>query len=132
MVLSKFKKVSTSLTLICTVLYSLYIFGGLGTYVNFLIQQEYIASVLCVNKDIPEMDCHGKCYFTKEFSKITEEENSTLLPDLKIPRYFENYIDTKFQNLILTVSEAPVLHTYLLLDSQVSMEPSVPPPRQLA
>ena len=132
MVLSKFKKVSTSLALLCAVLYSLYIFAGLGTYVNFLIQQEYIANVLCINKDVPEMNCHGKCYFTKEFSKITENDDSTLLPDLKIPSYFENYIDTGFQNPILTVSETPVLHTYLLLDSQVSMEPSVPPPRQLA
>lgn len=39
--------------------------------VNFAINQDYIAKNLCVNKDVPESCCEGKCHLEKE---LIEEE----------------------------------------------------------
>ncbi len=40
-------------------------------YVTFKINQNYIIEVLCINRDKPEMKCHGQCQLTK---RIKEEE----------------------------------------------------------
>ena len=38
---------------------------------DYVINQDYIAEYLCINKDKPEMDCNGKCYLME----MLEEEN---------------------------------------------------------
>lgn len=40
--------------------------------IDFNINQDYIAEVLCINKDKPEMKCNGKCHLTKELKKTEE------------------------------------------------------------
>lgn len=32
----------------------------------YLVRQDFIAEHLCVNRDKPEMDCHGKCHLRKQ------------------------------------------------------------------
>lgn len=48
--------------------------GRLFVYVNFLIQQEYIAQNLCENREKPEMECNGKCHLKKELAKEEKKE----------------------------------------------------------
>lgn len=50
----------------------------LSIYVNFKINQDFIADVLCINKDIPTSTCNGKCYLTKELKAQEEKENAQL------------------------------------------------------
>ncbi len=47
-------------------------------YVEYVINQDYIAEFLCVNKDKPKLQCHGKCHLAKEIDKQrnTEDPNS--------------------------------------------------------
>jgi len=33
---------------------------------NYILNKDYIAKVLCVNKDRPEMSCEGKCHLMKQ------------------------------------------------------------------
>jgi hypothetical protein len=40
--------------------------------VDFNINQDYIAEVLCINNDKPKMKCNGKCHLTKELKKAEE------------------------------------------------------------
>lgn len=40
--------------------------------VDFNINQDYIAEVLCINKDKPEMKCNGKCHLKKELKKTED------------------------------------------------------------
>lgn len=41
---------------------------------EYVINYEYIATVLCINKDKPEMHCNGKCHLMQELAKVSEKE----------------------------------------------------------
>lgn len=46
-------------------------------YVHFKLNQEYIAKVLCINKDLPEMKCNGCCQLKKELSQHENRKKKT-------------------------------------------------------
>lgn len=41
---------------------------------DYLLNRDYIAKVLCVNRDKPEMKCNGKCHLAKQLKKQDEAE----------------------------------------------------------
>ena len=43
-------------------------------YVEYVLNQDYIAEFLCINKDKPELQCNGKCHLVKELEKQQENE----------------------------------------------------------
>lgn len=45
---------------------------------NYELNKEYIAKVLCVNKENPKMHCNGKCHLKKELNKAEKNEQSPL------------------------------------------------------
>src|SRR5687767_3279293 len=45
-------------------------------YLNYQVNYEYISTVLCENKDKPDMQCEGKCHLNKELKKAAEEESN--------------------------------------------------------
>lgn len=56
----------------------------------FLLNQDYIAKVLCINKDKPELDCKGKCHLKKQLKQ--EEEQTPKLPTSTVKEIIENLI----------------------------------------
>ncbi|WP_237738905.1 hypothetical protein [Galbibacter marinus] len=54
-----------------TFLYMLAMLKPVMPVFDYVINQDYIAEYLCINKDKPEMDCNGKCYLME----MLEEEN---------------------------------------------------------
>lgn len=42
--------------------------------IDYVINYEYISTVLCENKDKPELKCCGKCHLKKELAKASEAE----------------------------------------------------------
>ncbi len=42
--------------------------------VEYALNYDYIAKVLCVNKDKPMLHCNGKCHLMKELAKAAESE----------------------------------------------------------
>jgi hypothetical protein len=44
---------------------------------DFLLNEDYIAKVLCVNKDKPAMKCNGKCHLAKQLQKQDKAENTS-------------------------------------------------------
>lgn len=48
-----------------------------GTFISFKLNQDFIAKVLCVNKDKPEKGCNGKCHLKKQLKKQTEENKQS-------------------------------------------------------
>ncbi len=53
---------------------------------NYLINQDYIAEFLCINKDKPELECNGKCYLSEQLKKVTEEKEKNL-PAIAMEEY---------------------------------------------
>tara|TARA_Y100000815_G_C13112332_1_gene413588 strand:+ start:25 stop:429 length:405 start_codon:yes stop_codon:yes gene_type:complete len=49
-------------------------------YIEFKVKQDFIAEVLCVNRDKPITMCGGKCYLNKQLNKLEEQEND--IPDI--------------------------------------------------
>ena len=45
--------------------------------INYSVNKDYIAKVLCVNKDKPRMHCNGKCHLKKQLDKEEKRGNST-------------------------------------------------------
>lgn len=45
----------------------------IAPFVEYAINQEYIAEFLCINQDKPEMQCNGKCHLYKEVEKQQKE-----------------------------------------------------------
>ncbi len=46
-------------------------------YAGFKINQNYIASKLCENRNKPWLHCNGKCYLMKKIKQAEEKQNST-------------------------------------------------------
>ena len=42
----------------------------------YQINQDYIASVLCINKAKPSSSCNGKCYLSKKMKEQEQQEQS--------------------------------------------------------
>lgn len=42
--------------------------------IDYVVNYDYIATVLCVNKAKPQMHCNGKCHLMKEMAKESESE----------------------------------------------------------
>jgi hypothetical protein len=70
--------------------------------VDFKLHQEYIAKVLCVNKDKTQMGCNGKCHLSKQMQKVEEKEQKQTPQHVKGKRDFVFYSNSteKSKNLI--------------------------------
>lgn len=62
----------TALMLVCTILSAN--FSRFFVYAGFEFNRNYIATVLCENRDKPVMQCAGKCYLSKKLKQEAENE----------------------------------------------------------
>lgn len=65
------RKIISIILIVALSLPSMYQFGVI---VDFKLNQDYIAKVLCINKDKPIKKCNGKCHLAKQIQK-TKSEN---------------------------------------------------------
>lgn len=42
---------------------------------EYVVNYDYIAQVLCENKDKPQLQCNGKCYLAKQLEKEQKERD---------------------------------------------------------
>ena len=49
-------------------------------YLNFKINQDYISKELCENREVPKMNCNGKCYLAKQLQKQEKKEKEEKAP----------------------------------------------------
>ncbi len=67
-------------------LYMVAMLRPIQPYVEYFLNQDYIAEFLCINKDKPELECNGNCYLIKEVEK--QQENQ---PFASLKVSLENY-----------------------------------------
>ncbi len=53
---------------------------------EYVVNQDYIAEFLCVNKDKSELNCKGKCYLMKQLQE-QEDEKRQNLPRIVMEEY---------------------------------------------
>ncbi|MCB0428819.1 MAG: hypothetical protein H6585_00780 [Flavobacteriales bacterium] len=55
-------------------------FSRLVIMVDFYLNQDYLEQAFCVNKDKPQMHCHGKCHMKNMLKKEEKKETSPASP----------------------------------------------------
>mgnify|MGYP001182219611 CR=1 FL=1 len=70
----------------------------IGILIGFTINQEYIAEVLCINRDKPASTCQGKCYLSQKMKKAEEPDKEP------IPTNFQERLQVVFNEVKNTVS----------------------------
>lgn len=56
--------------------------------IEYQTNKEYIASVLCENRNKPEMACNGKCYLNKKIEKSqNHDSHDHSLPQIDFSKY---------------------------------------------
>ena len=51
-------------------------------FIDFKLNQDFIAEFLCINKEEPELKCHGKCHLKAQLDE-TEENSDTNTKETK-------------------------------------------------
>ncbi|GAB3925548.1 hypothetical protein [Mucilaginibacter myungsuensis] len=51
-------------------------FSKLVVFAGFEMNQRYIATTLCENRDKPQLNCNGHCYFMKKVKQAEEKEKN--------------------------------------------------------
>lgn len=62
------------------VLFGYLIFRPLFPYLEYMVRRDFIIQNLCINKNEPEKQCHGKCHLEKQLSKEVEGSDNNNLP----------------------------------------------------
>ena len=50
---------------------------------EYCLRKDYIAKVLCINKEKPQLKCNGKCHLSKQLKAEIEEEQDSPFPAKK-------------------------------------------------
>lgn len=52
----------------------IFIFRPVMPVVEYIVNYDYISTVLCENIDKPELQCNGKCHVSKELKQVLEHK----------------------------------------------------------
>ena len=92
-------------------------FSKVVIYIDFKINENYIAQTLCENKARPQLHCNGKCQLSKQLKKDEEnsKENKRAIQEAV---YYCNAAHIQvallpyfYRQIIYPAYSAPVLHT---------------------
>ena len=82
-------------------------------YIDYYVNQAYIAEELCENKDKPALQCHGKCHLKKEIKKVTKEQESPLFPINNTSKHQQiTFFCTKNTKNVFAVFDPSVNHHF--------------------
>ncbi len=45
-------------------------------FAGYELNKDYIANVLCINKDKPQLNCHGKCFLSKKIAEAQKKQEA--------------------------------------------------------
>jgi hypothetical protein len=51
--------------------------GRVFIVLEYQLNKDYIAKILCINRDKPQLACNGKCHLKKQLQKAEEQEKKT-------------------------------------------------------
>jgi hypothetical protein len=78
--------------------------------IEYYANYDYIANVLCENKDKPYLECNGKCYLEKQLNKAnhSNHEHKSTIPEIDFEKYPVSPLD-QFDYQILKDENVNVL-----------------------
>jgi hypothetical protein len=85
-------------------------YSRLFVYAGFKLNQNYIASKLCENRNRPWMHCNGKCYLMRKIKQAEDKQNNAereSQKNLLQGAYFETKTPAKFFTRIIQIIIIP-------------------------
>lgn len=122
------------IAIILLICYQVVVFRMLIPVADYLINQEYIASELCENKEQPVLACNGKCYLMSEITKIyggDEDQSNNVQEDLEEDWSHSFLSKTQIEGNFTLVS-ASASKFKLIWNSRSINPPNPPPPLRFA
>ena len=83
------------------ILYGIAMLRPIAPILEYQLNRDYIAEVLCVNKDQPITICEGSCYLTKRLKEEQQKEHAT--PQIQLKDYPIGWV------ALLTVQAIPII-----------------------
>jgi hypothetical protein len=116
---------------IYVILIIVFVFRPFIPVVEYIVNYEYVSTVLCENIDKPELKCNGKCHLAKELTKSLEHKGPMQLDKISL---LSDFIPTFFYKPNLFVSTSLVtkkisnnnyVEHYSYLYSQALLQPPI-------
>lgn len=100
-------------------------------YIDYFINYDYIAEVLCINKEKPQSTCNGKCYLKQQIKEQQPAKNhDKKLPIIKQERIPMILFTVKLPWFFLGDNKSNSESTYYpFLFNNRSLKPPTPPPQ---
>lgn len=100
-------------------------------WLDYIVNNEYIKEVLCINKEQPKLKCDGKCYLMQQLKKNEIPQGDKKLPLTLITKI--EYIEFAQESInypnVLTYSKKQSDSYYLLKMSKGKIEDIFHPPQ---
>lgn len=93
-------------------------FSRLWVLMDFQWRQDYIAVVLCENRDKPDLECNGKCYLAKQLRGVDMTDDSPK-PKSRIQEIQEHIFF--FYSPIYTLSLTSILPQRVVIDTRARL-----------
>lgn len=87
-------------------------------YVEYILNKDYIANYLCINKDNPSNCCEGKCYLEKQIMKSLEPVESA---ENNTNKKAQNKEVNEFINTLLSIPEVFEANLTPFIDLKISI-----------
>lgn len=96
---------------------------------DYVVNYNYIKTVLCINKAKPQLMCNGKCYLRKELAK-TNDTHNTFKSKNRVQITLDSYLETNIlkvpTELIFLVKnefKLKVNYYFFLFENQILKPP---------
>ncbi|PHR69274.1 MAG: hypothetical protein COA67_11135 [Lutibacter sp.] len=98
-----------------TFFYMLYIVAMLQPImplIEYNLNKEYIVSVLCENRNKPELACNGKCYLEKRLKESkSQDSHNHSIPQIDLSKYPVSLLDfTTYNTKEFKIFDSEQLH----------------------
>jgi len=61
-------------------------------YLDYMVRKSYIIEKFCINKDVPEMQCNGKCHLNEQIRENESSEESTPFQPPVVQKEIHDYL----------------------------------------
>ena len=87
--------------------------------IDYYANYDYIATVLCENKDKPYLECNGKCYLQKQLNEVNHNnhDHKSTVPQINLDDYPISPLDQfsyqlKEENLVAQLNYGSLVVVY--------------------
>lgn len=92
---------------------------NMGILTYYQLNKEYIAQVLCINREKPELHCDGKCFLTEKLNQANQAEEkdipATQQEKIEIPSFLISKHFFQFQTVIIQQIKYPLSNKHLCI-----------------